>query len=96
MDPITQWLWLVLQGDSSMANDFDSSVKERLDSAANSIKRGDIVRGREGLERVLEQEPDNALAVLIARQKFGYALEQILHPGLSEDARDKLNALLPS
>lgn len=51
-------------GVAGMAQNLRSSVKETLDSAADSIKRGDIARGREGLERVLSKEPENVLAWL--------------------------------
>lgn len=47
-----------------MAQNLESSIREALDSAASSIKRGEIARGREGLEWVLRKEPENVLALL--------------------------------
>lgn len=40
------------------------STREVLDSAANAIKRGDTALGKEGLQWVLEKDPENVLAWL--------------------------------
>jgi len=47
-----------------MAQISDTSLKETLDTAANSIRDGDITNGRRGLERVLKEDPENVLALL--------------------------------
>ena len=47
-----------------MAQQNEPSLKTALDAAANLIKQGNISGGKEGLEWVLERDPENALAWL--------------------------------
>jgi len=47
-----------------MSQAVDSPTKEALDRAASEIKRGNISVGKAHLERILEKEPENVLALL--------------------------------